>query len=67
MWIMDSETIGESAKKRVYYKFDFSKKMFYISLGVWYNYMRTIVLFYGVNRRTEASQCHYHITNFGNC
>ena len=48
-------------------KFDFSKKMFYIGPEVWYNYRRTIVLFYGVNRRMEASQCHYLITNFGNC
>lgn len=67
MWIMDSEVMGKSARVRVYYKFDFSKKMFYINPEVWYNDKRTILSFYGVNRRMEASQCHYLITNFGNC
>lgn len=67
IWIMDSEGVEEFVRQGVYDKFDFSKKMFYREPLIWYNYKRTIVSFYGANKRMEASQCHYLITNFGNC
>lgn len=71
MWIMDSgrsdELLIKVAYKRVYNKFDFSKKLLYIQASIWYNDSCNIIPFFSANRRVEANGCHYLITNFGNC
>ena len=45
MWIMECGIEGKLVVKIVYNKFEFSKKMFYIHVSIWYNEIRNIVPF----------------------